>query len=77
MIVYRGKSFPSWRGKALVSALSGKMLLLVDLGADSSMEVARYSMGERIRAVAEAPDGSVYVLEDGKDAKLLRLTPSN
>ncbi len=77
MLVYRGKMFPSWRGKALVTALSGKMLLLVDLGTDSSMEVARYSMGARIRSAAEAPDGSVYVLEDGKDAKLLRLTPAD
>ncbi len=76
MIVYRGKMFPSWRGKALVTALSGKMLLLIDLGTDSSMEVARYPMGERIRSVAEAQDGSVYVLEDGKDARLLRLTPA-
>lgn len=75
MAIYKGKLFPNWRGKAIISALSGKMIVVVDLGADRSAEVARYTMGERIRAVAEAPDGALYVLEDGKDAKLLRLVP--
>lgn len=76
MIVYRGTLFPRWRGKALVSALSGEMLLLIDLGADgSAREEACYGMGARIRAVQQGPDGAVYLLEDGKNARLLRLTP--
>ena len=32
-------------------------------------------MGERIREVEQGPDGAVYVLEDGANARLLKLTP--
>jgi glucose/arabinose dehydrogenase len=76
LLVYGGRLFPKWRGKALVGALSGEMLILVALGEDSAREEARYDMGKRIRAVDEGPDGAVYVLEDGKGARLLRLVPA-
>ncbi len=75
MLVYSGKLFPGWHGKALVGALSGEALILIDLGVDSAREEARYAMGKRIRAVDQGPDGMVYVLEDGSNARLLKLTP--
>lgn len=75
MTVYSGKLFPDWQGKALVSALSGQMLLLIELGADTAREEARYAMGKRIRAVDQGPDGAVYLLEDGPGGQLLRLSP--
>jgi glucose/arabinose dehydrogenase len=31
--------------------------------------------GDRVREVVEAPDGALYILTDGADAKLLKLTP--
>jgi glucose/arabinose dehydrogenase len=37
--------------------------------------VERIDMGERIRDVVQAPDESVWALEDGSNAKLLRLAP--
>ena len=76
LLIHSGKLFPQWHGKALVSALSGEMLILVDLDADEVREEARYPMGKRIRAVGEAPDGAVYLLEDGAGGRLLRLTPN-
>jgi len=76
LMVYRGKLFPKWHGKALIGALSGEMLILVDLGADGAREEARYAMGKRIRAVDQGPDGAVYLLEDGPGGRLLRLTPA-
>jgi glucose/arabinose dehydrogenase len=33
-------------------------------------------MGARMRGIAQGPDGAVYLLEDGPNAKLLRLTPA-
>lgn len=76
LLIYSGKLFPKWRDKALVGALSGRMLILVALTGDGAREEARYDMGKRIRAVDQAPDGAIYVLEDEKDARLLRLTPA-
>jgi glucose/arabinose dehydrogenase len=76
LLIYSGQLFPEWHGKALVGALSGKALILVDLGEHSAREEARYAMGKRIRAVAQGPDGAVYLLEDEEGGRLLRLTPS-
>ncbi|ABQ70733.1 glucose sorbosone dehydrogenase [Rhizorhabdus wittichii RW1] len=76
LLVYSGKLFPQWRGKALVGALSGEMLILVDLGEEGAKEEARYAMGQRIRAVDQGPDGAVYVLEDKAGGRLLRLMPA-
>ncbi|MFJ1570952.1 PQQ-dependent sugar dehydrogenase [Pseudomonas sp. NPDC088322] len=75
LAVYRGTMFPDWRGNLLVPALKeravrrvlrngrqvvGQQLLLADLK-------------ERMRDVKVAPDGSIYVLTDGPDARLLRI----
>ncbi|VFR88927.1 PQQ-dependent oxidoreductase, gdhB family [plant metagenome] len=77
LAIYDGTLFPEWRGDLLVPALKeravrrvlregrrivGQQLLLADLN-------------ERMRDVKVAPDGSVHVLTDGVDARLLRLTP--
>ena len=39
-------------------------------------EVARYPTPGRIRAIAEREDGAIFVLEDRKGGRLLRLTPN-
>lgn len=76
LLIYSGSLFPKWRGKALVGALSGGALILVNLDDRGAAEEARYDMGKRIRAVDQGPDGAVYVLEDETGGRLLKLTPS-
>jgi glucose/arabinose dehydrogenase len=81
MIVYSGTMFPAWRGDAIVGGLSGRALVHVDIDGESAREVERWDMGERIREVEQAPDGSIYLLEDqqrsgGSGGRLLRLTPA-
>jgi aldose sugar dehydrogenase len=79
MIVYSGSLFRQWRGDALIAALSGQALVRVDLDGDRAREAERWDMGQRIREVEQAPDGSVWLLEDereGSGGRLLRLTPS-
>ncbi len=78
MIVYSGGQFPGWRGDALVAGLSGQALVHVDLDGANAREAARWEMGARIREIEQAPDGSIYLLEDqrgGSGGRLLRLTP--
>ena len=78
LIVYRGSLFPEWRGTALISGLSSKAIVRVELTGDSAREVERYEMGARIRSVVEGPDGALWVLEDergGSGGRLLKLTP--
>ena len=75
MIFYSGSVFSSWRGDAIVTALRGQALLRVRTTAGDVAEVQRIAMPTRIRAIAEAPDGALWVLEDAPSGRLLRLTP--
>lgn len=74
-IVYRGDVFPDWRGQGLVCGLASKALIRVELGSEGAKEVARYDMGARIREVEQGPNGAIYLLEDGPNARLLELVP--
>ena len=67
--------FPQWRGKVLIAALGAQGIVEVAIDGAKAREVARYDMGRRIRAIAEADDGGLYVLEDGSGGRLLRLVP--
>lgn len=76
LVIYSGTLFPQWRGKALIGGLSSQSLVVVAMdGERSAREEIRYAMGQRIREVQQGPDGAVWLLEDGKDARLLELTP--
>lgn len=73
MIVYSGKMFPQYQGNLFIAALSGQALLRVTLDGDTARPADQWDMGERIRDIAEAADGSIWLLEDS--GTLVRLTP--
>ncbi|TDK24355.1 PQQ-dependent sugar dehydrogenase [Luteimonas aestuarii] len=75
MEFYTGDLFPDWRGDAFIGGLSSQALVRVSFDGNRAWESARYSMGNRIRAVRQGPDGALYLLEDGEDGRLLKLTP--
>jgi glucose/arabinose dehydrogenase len=55
--------------------MSSKALVRISVDGDSAREAARYDMGQRIREIEQGPDGAIYLLEDGANARLLKLTP--
>lgn len=73
LIFYTGAMFPEWQGNLFSGALAGKALWRLTL--DGNTIVAREAMfgslGERFRAVLQAPDGALLLLTDG--GKLMRL----
>lgn len=73
-IFYSGKMWPEWKGQALIAALGTGGLVRVGIEGEKAFEAARYPLGKRIRAIREASDGSLYVLEDGSGGRLLRLS---
>ena len=80
LIIYTGPAFPKWRGDAVFGALSGQALVVVDLAEGTVARPADiYPMGQRIREVEQAPDGTLWLLEDGEPGRagrLLHVTPA-
>jgi glucose/arabinose dehydrogenase len=76
LMFYSGSEFPDWRGNAFVGGLSSQSLVRIEFNGDSAREAQRFPMGRRIRAVEQGPDGSIWLLEDGRrgDGYLLKLT---
>lgn len=75
LIFYSGELFPSFQGNAFAGGLSSQSLVRIEFDGDTAREAERFAMGARIRGVRQGPDGALWVIEDGKDGRLLRLTP--
>ena len=78
-MIYKGSLFPQWRGSMLIAALGGEALIRVALDGTNAAKADEWPMGTRLRDVAEAEDGAVWVLEDGgkgAGGRLMRLTPA-
>jgi glucose/arabinose dehydrogenase len=75
LIIYSGTMFQEWQGNAFIGGLASKSLVRVKIAGDNAEEIERFAMGRRIREVEQGPDGAIWVLEDKKGGRLLRLTP--
>jgi aldose sugar dehydrogenase len=71
---YTGQAISGWRGNLLIGGLSSQALVRLTLDGEKVTGEERIPMGTRIRDVAQAPDGSVYLLTNETDGKVLRLT---
>ncbi|MBI0395012.1 PQQ-dependent sugar dehydrogenase [Acinetobacter bereziniae] len=75
LVFYQKQLFPQWTNKALIGGLSSEAIIVVDTESKPVREIQRLNMKQRIRDIYPAHDGSIWVLEDGKNAGLLRLLP--
>ncbi|WP_027071153.1 PQQ-dependent sugar dehydrogenase [Luteimonas sp. J29] len=76
LVFYDGELFPQWKGNAFAGGLSSQSLVRIEFdGEGGAREAERFAMGARIRGVRQGPDGALWVIEDGKGGRLLRLTP--
>lgn len=78
LAIYDGALFPAWRGDLFVPALKGRALYQLKREGARIVSQQRLlaNLDARIRDVKVAPDGSLYVLTDGQDARLLRIVPA-
>ncbi|WP_394731028.1 PQQ-dependent sugar dehydrogenase [Altererythrobacter sp. GH1-8] len=74
MVFYDGDMFSTWQGDALIAGLKSEGLVRVEIDGEEAVEAARYSTNARARAVDIGPDGAIWVLTDGEEGKLLKLT---
>jgi glucose/arabinose dehydrogenase len=85
MIVYSGDAFPAWRGNVFIG--SGRRGEIANSGGlervvfnaewgELRRETLLGQLNQRVRDVAQGPDGLIYVLIDGPDMAVLRIAPS-
>jgi glucose/arabinose dehydrogenase len=77
-VFYTGAAFPEWRGDLLVGSLRPGALvrLRIDNGRVTQEERYLGELGERIRDVRQAPDGTIYLLTDSPRGRIFRLDPA-
>jgi aldose sugar dehydrogenase len=75
LMIYSGDLFKGWKGDAFIGALGGTALIRVDLNGAQATKADEWPMDARIREVEQGPDGAIWLLEDGKKGRLLKLTP--
>lgn len=75
-IIYDGNLFPYFRGNGFIGGLASTALIRIQFDGNTGREVSRYPMGQRIREVEQGPDGAIWLLEDGSNVRLLKLTPT-
>jgi glucose/arabinose dehydrogenase len=76
LIIYKGNLFSSWKGNAIITGTSSQSIVRVTITGDTAKEAQRISMGKRMRGIREDKDGAIWVIEDGANGRLLKLTPN-
>ena len=72
---YNGDLYPGWKNSLLMGALSGEGLIRMQIDGDKLTKSDRWDFGTRVREVEVRDDGSVWLLTDGDDGKLVKLVP--
>jgi len=77
LMFYTGKkAFPEWDGSGFVSGLGSRSITrLVMDGKGGAKTAERWDLGKRIRDITQAPDGTLWLLEDGNPGALIHVTP--
>ena len=76
-LFYTGNAFPAWKGSLFVGSLVPGGLVRLTLRNNRVTGEERFlgDLDERIRDVAQGPDGAIYVVTDSPSGKVLRIAP--
>jgi glucose/arabinose dehydrogenase len=76
IMFYTGNAFPQWKGSALMGGMATMSLTRFEMdGHGGAKAVNRWGMGHRIRDIEQAPDGTLWALEDDNPGTLFHITP--
>jgi aldose sugar dehydrogenase len=69
--------YPGWKNNLFVTSLAHMQLVRIEMEGNRFVAEHRLlgDLEERLRAVAQGPDGKLYVLTDSPDGRILRLDP--
>ncbi|AKS42359.1 PQQ-dependent sugar dehydrogenase [Wenzhouxiangella marina] len=76
LIFYTGDAFPAWVGDAFVGGLATRRLSRLVFDGDRVVGEEWLNIGERVRDVAQGPDGAIYLVTDEDNGKLMRIVPA-
>ena len=77
LMFYTGnQTFPQWNGNGFIVGMGTQSLnrIIFD-GKGGAKTAERWAVGKRIRDVAQAPDGSLWMIEDSNPGALIHVTP--
>ena len=79
MTFYDGDLFPKWKGSLLISALVPGDVRRISIKGTEVVdeEILFNELGNRIRNVVSAPDGSLVLATDSRKGKIIRVVPNN
>jgi len=80
LLFYTGDRFPKWRGNAFVGGLKSKQLSRLEMDGNRVVHeevLLRGVLDQRVRDVAQGPDGLIYLLTDEDNGRLLRIEPAD
>jgi glucose/arabinose dehydrogenase len=70
------QTFPQWNGNGFMGGMGTQSLNRIIFDGKGGAKVAdRWSVGKRIRDVAQGPDGSLWMIEDAMPGALIHVTP--
>jgi len=80
MMFYTADLFPAWKGSLFIGGLATTNLVRLDVKGDRIVGEERLlkdmqPKAERIRYVAQGPEGAIYVLTDSPQGRVLKLIP--
>ncbi len=78
MAFYTGDAFPSWKGNLFVGALVLSHLNRLELDGEKIVKEERLltDLRYRIRDVRQSTDGTLWLLTDARDGKVLHIVPA-
>jgi glucose/arabinose dehydrogenase len=77
LMFYTSKqAFPQWYGSGFVGGMATMSLNRIVFDGHGGARMAeRWNVGKRIRDVEQAPDGTLWMLEDANPGALIHVTP--
>ncbi|MBW8758286.1 MAG: PQQ-dependent sugar dehydrogenase [Burkholderiales bacterium] len=75
LMFYSGAMFPKWKGSAFAGGLVSHALHRIQVHGAAATPAEHWTVGFRVRDVAQGPDGALWLIEDDHEGGLYRLTP--
>lgn len=74
--LYDGAQFPAWQGDIFISSLVFNYAVRVEMDGTTvgAREIMFEEIGDRLRSISTGPDGALYILSEGADGKMWRVS---